>query len=220
MYVTDVLAALIPAAAGFAFSPLPIIELILVIFSARARVNGIAFLLAVAIPTFILPVMGATAEKAAGGAGAGGMGPWVQIVFGALLLLLALSNLKQYNVAEPPEILASIESMGPGAVALLALGVTVMNPKNLSLLLTAGNTMNEAGLTFAQVMIVAGVFTLIAMLPYLGIIGYQLLGGEGAAVNLDKFKGLLIRNNHKIMFWICALLGVDFLVQGIMVLLK
>ena len=61
----DVLVGLVPSAIGFAISPISIIELILVVFSKRARINGIVFLLTLAVPLFLLPLLGATAVKAA-----------------------------------------------------------------------------------------------------------------------------------------------------------
>ena len=143
--MNDVLIGLVPSAIGFAISPISIIELILVVFSRRARVNGIVFLLTLAVPLFLLPLLGATAVKAAtSGSQTQGMNPWIQLAFGAVLLLMALVNLRSYNSTDAPKVFDTIQGMGPGAVFVLALGVTLFNPKNLALLISAGNTMREA----------------------------------------------------------------------------
>jgi threonine/homoserine/homoserine lactone efflux protein len=208
--VGSVLAPLLASAVAFAFSPIPIIELILVVFSRRARVNGVVFLLTVALPTFVIPLLGATLVKDAAGGGSGdsGAGAWVNLAFGVLLLLLAVVNLRKYNDTSAPKVFGVIEGMGPGAVFGLAIGVTLVNPKNLALLLSAGETLREASLAGAQMLLAVALFTLVAMLPYLLVIAYQNLGGKDAAARLDSLKSTLLRNNHKVMFWVCLVIGL------------
>lgn len=216
----DVLIGLVPSAIGFAISPISIIELILVVFSRRARINGIVFILTLAVPLFALPLLGATAVKAAtSGTPTQGMDPWIQLVFGAVLVLMAIVNLRSYNSTDAPKVFDTIQGMGPGAVFVLALGVTLFNPKNLALLISAGNTMREASLPIGTVVIACAMFTVLAMSPFLAVVGYQLLGGAKAADRLDALKTSLLTNNHKIMFWVCGVLGAVFLAQALPALL-
>ena len=147
------------------------------------------------------------------------MNPWAQLVFGIVLLVIALVNLKSYDSTDTPKAFDTIESMGPGAVFVLALGVTLLNPKNLALLLSAGNTMREASLPIGTVVLVSALFTLLAMSPFLAVVGYQRFGGANAAERLGTLKQSLLSNNHKIMFWLCGLLGAVFLVQSVPALL-
>jgi threonine/homoserine/homoserine lactone efflux protein len=214
--VGTLLAGLIPTALAFAVSPISLIELILVVFSRRARVNGIVFLLTVAVPTFVIPVLGATLVKnVSDGSGGGGGSAWVKLVFGVLLLLLAVVNLRSYRKTDTPKVFDTIERMSPGAVFGLALGVTLANPKNLAVLLSAGETMREANVSAAQMLVGVAVFTFVAMLPYAAVIGYQRWGGEAAANRLAALKAGLLRNNHKIMFWICLLIGLMMTGRGL-----
>jgi threonine/homoserine/homoserine lactone efflux protein len=104
-------------------------------------------------------------------------------------------------------------------VFVLALGVTLFNPKNLALLLSAGDTMREASLPMGTVLAACTIFTLLAMSPFLAVVGYQLLGGAKAAERLGALKQTLLRNNHKIMFWVCGLLGLVFLARSLPALL-
>ena len=216
--VNEVVVGLGSSAIGFAISPISLIELILVVFSKRARVNGIVFLLTLAVPLFLLPVLGATAVKAATGGsegGGGSSGVWIQIVFGVVLLLMAAMNLRKYNDTDAPKVFDTIQNMGPRAVFVLALGVTLFNPKNLALLLSAGETMREASLTTGQIVLVSALFTLLAMSPFLAVVGYQLLGGQAAERRLIAMKEALLRNNHKIMFWVTGVLGLLFLGRAV-----
>jgi len=209
---------LVSSAIGFAISPISLIELILVVFSKRARVNGIVFLATLAVPLFLLPVLGATVVKAATGGsegGGGSSGVWIQLAFGVVLLLMAAMNLRKYNDTDAPKVFDTIQNMGPGAVFVLALGVTLFNPKNLALLLSAGETMREASLETGQIVLVSALFTLLAMSPFLAVVGYQLLGGQAAERRLIAMKEALLRNNHKIMFWVTGVLGLLFLVRAL-----
>ena len=216
--MNEVVVGLVSSAIGFAISPISLIELILVVFSKRARVNGIVFLLTLAVPLFLLPILGATAVKAATGGsegGGGSSGMWIQLAFGVVLLLMAAMNLRKYHDTDAPKIFDTIQNMGPGAVFVLALGVTLFNPKNLALLLSAGETMREASLETGQIVLVSALFTLLAMSPFLAVVGYQLLGGQAAERRLIAMKEALLRNNHKIMFWVTGVLGLLFLGRAV-----
>lgn len=213
-----VLAGLIPSAIGFAISPIPIIELILVVFSRRARVNGLVFLLTVAVPTFVIPLLGATVVQATTGGGgeSGGGAAWVKLAFGALLLVFAFANLRKYHDEDVPKVFGAIERMGPGAVFGLAIGVTLVNPKNLALLLAAGETMREASLSTGAMVVAVSVFTAVALAPYVAVIGYQALGGASSAARLEGLKAALLRNNHRIMFWVCLAIGMVMTVRAVL----
>ena len=71
--------------------------------------------------------------------------------------------------------LATIYEMGPVPVAALAVGVALFNPKNLPLLLAAGQTI---GASSAPV-VIGIVFVLVANSPYLVAAGYSLLRRAG-----------------------------------------
>ena len=182
--------------------------------------NGIVFLVTLAVPLFALPLLGATVVKSvASGSETQGMNPWLQLAFGVILLLMAFVNLRNYRSTDAPKMFDTIQGMGPGAVFVLALGVTLFNPKNLALLLSAGNTMRLANLPMGQVVLASALFTILAMSPFLAVVGYQQLGGANAADRLESLKTGLLRNNHKIMFWVCAVLGLVFLARALPALL-
>lgn len=59
------LARLLPVALGFAYSPIPLVEMVLILFSRRALANGIVFLACIMAPVFRIPFIGATGQDAA-----------------------------------------------------------------------------------------------------------------------------------------------------------
>ena len=212
--MTEVVAVLLPVAIGFAISPVPLIELILVLFSRRRVVNTIAFVVALLASTALAVFLGAIGSDAAGGDDASGPSTVVRIVVGGLgLLLLALGVQNWRNRADEsqPKVLESIYEMGPFPVAALAVGIALFNPKNLPLLLAAGQTI---GASSAPV-VIGILFVLVANSPYLAAAGYSLFGGQSAADRLDRMRAWLIRRNRLIMGVLCTILGLLLLLKAL-----
>lgn len=131
-------------AVGIALSPIPIIAVVLMLTSAKARVNGPLFVLGWLVG---LGIVGAIVLAAAGPAGAGKSGSpatwvsWVKIVLGVLLLLVAARQFRSRprGDEEPdmPKWMTRIDKTTPLAAFGLAAALSGANPKNL-LLAVAG----------------------------------------------------------------------------------
>lgn len=212
MTATD-LATLIPVAIGFALSPAAIIQLILVLLSKRRVTNSIAFVVSLIALTSLALILGALGSSATGDSGGSGssIGSWILAAFGLLLLVMGISNWRKRHDTSEPAAFAAIGNMGPGAVALLTLGVTFINPKNLPLLLSAGATIDSMEAPW----IAGAVFVLVGTLPYTGAMLYSLLGGEQSAATLERLREWLVARNRVIMGVLCTALGILLLVKGI-----
>ncbi len=212
MTATD-LATLIPVAIGFALSPAAIIQLILVLLSKRRVTNSIAFVVSLIALTSLALILGALGSSATGDSGGSGssIGSWILAAFGLLLLVMGISNWRKRHDTSEPAAFAAIANMGPGAVALLTLGVTFINPKNLPLLLSAGATIDSMEAPW----IAGAVFVLVGTLPYTGAMLYSLLGGEQSAATLERLREWLVAHNRVIMGVLCTALGILLLVKGI-----
>ncbi len=212
--MTGVVAVLLPVAIGFAISPVPLIELILVLFSRRRVVNTIAFVVSLLAGTALVVFLGAIGGDATGGDSAGGPSTLVRVIVGVLglgLLLLGIQNWRNRSDESQPKVLASIYEMGPVPVATLAIGIALFNPKNLPLLLAAGQTIGASSAPLA----IGIVFVLVANSPYLAAAGYSLFGGQGAADRLDRMRAWLIRRNRAIMGILCTVLGLLLVVKAL-----
>jgi hypothetical protein len=214
----ETLIAVLPSAIAFAISPIGIVEMILVLFSRRSRVNGIVFLVVVIVPTILIPLAGAKAYDVASDASSSATSTGAAIllvVLAALLLWLALGNWRRRTDPSAPAVFAKIDGMGPGAVAILALGITVANPKNLALLLATGKLLGSSGLTGTELLLAVALFAVLATLPFLVVIGYRLLGGVSAEGRLDGWKATLLAKNRLIMAIVLGALGVLLVIKGV-----
>lgn len=197
---------LVPIAVGFALSPVPIVELILVLFSRRRVVNSIAFILALMGAATLALVVGAAGGQAAGDSAAGPstIASVALLLLGVFLLVVGWRNWRNRADESEPAILSTIYEMGPLPVAAIAIGVSLFNPKNLPLLLAAGATIGDTPFPFLY----GFGFLVVATLPYLISTLYSLLGGESAAANLDRMRAWLIAKNRLILGLMCLGLGV------------
>jgi uncharacterized membrane protein len=208
----DVLVALIPMALGLALSPVPIIELILVLFSRRRVLNSIVFVAALLVFSAVGLAMGAAGTNATDSEtnSPGTVTAVVFIVLGALLLAIGLINYRNRADTSEPPILATIGRMGPGPVAFLALGATIINPKNLPLLIGAGSVVAETG---SSLLWSVG-FLAVATSPYWAAALYAGLGGDRAQTRLDAMRAWLVGHNRLIMGIVCLLMGAVLALKG------
>ena len=143
----------LPFAIGVAISPLPIIAVILVLFSAPAKVNGPAFLagwlVGVAAVSIVAYVVADAGDASDSTSSTSDSVYWIKLGLGVLFVVLAVKNWRADHAAtEPPpqpRWMASIDSLTPVKAAGLALVLSAVNPKNLALSLAAGAGAGAAG---------------------------------------------------------------------------
>lgn len=214
----SVFVSLVPSAIGVSLSPIGIIELILVLFSRRARVNGVVFVLTLMVTVFAIPVVGAfafdavTDDSSDTPSTAKGV---LLLVMGVVLMLVALRNWRNRADVSVPKVFDSIANMGPGPVFVLALGVTLFNPKNLIMLLAAGSQAGASGASQSEILVALLLFTLLATLPFIAAVAYILFGGETAKERLDGVREWLMTRNKMIMAVVLGLLAVALIGQGL-----
>lgn len=210
---------LISVAVGFALSPVSLIELILVLFSKRRTVNSIAFVSALVVLTAIGVAMGYAGQQAGGGEGETSTGTAILfLILGVGLVGIGIKNWKNRADPSEPAILAKIADLGPGPIAFLALGATILNPKNLVLLLAAGQAI-AAATSGPNAVVVAAVFVAVATLPYTGAATYAVLGGDRARERLDAVRKWLIEHNRAIVGVVAVLIGLVLALKGVTALL-
>ena len=213
----DIVSGLVPAAIGVALSPAALIELILVLFSKRARVNGLVFVVTLMVSIFAVAAIGAFAMKVTTDdstdqpSTAKGI---VLLILGVLALLIAWRNWTRRTDTSVPKMFDTIANMGPGAVFVLAVGAVPLNPKNLVMVLAAGAQAAASGEPTATIVTALVVFTLLAASPFLVAIGYVLIAGDGALERLGTVRDWLMSHNRLIMAIVLGVLGLVIVGQG------
>jgi threonine/homoserine/homoserine lactone efflux protein len=217
----SVFGEILPYAVAVAISPVPIIAVILMLFSARAGSNGPAFLGGwvvglLAVSVIVLVVSGLAAL------GSGGTPTWVallKIVLGVLLLLLGwekLSNRPPAGTAAPmPKWLQAVDQMTPGKAFGMGALLSGVNPKNLILTAAAALLIAQAGLAAVDVVVMVVVFVLIGSSSIAIPVAYHRLGGPPARARLTSAKAWLGENNATVMAVLLLVFGVALIGKGI-----
>jgi hypothetical protein len=212
----------LPFAVGVAIVPVPVIAVILMLFSARARVNGPVFLvgwvvgLAVAFgAVYALVDAGdpATHETASDGVS------WVRIALGALLLVAALRGWRKRPAAgaeaRMPKWMDGIDTIVPGKALGLGALLAAANPKNLVLIVGAAAGLAQLGVATGDAVAPLVVFVVVGSLSVGGPVTYYFVGGERANAVLLELKGWLAVNNAAVMTVLLLVFGAVLVANGL-----
>lgn len=216
-----VIGDILPYAIGVAISPIPIIAVILMLFSDRARQNGPAFLggWIVGLTVAVIAVM-AVADSAGVDSGQPStLANLVKLGLGVLLIVLAW---RQWNSRpgageEPPQPawMATIDTLQPSRAFILGVLLSAVNPKNLALAIGAALAIAQAALGPGQGTISIVIFVAIASISIIVPVVYHHYGGEKAAATLDGWKTWLSHNNAVVMTVLLLIIGVVLVGKGL-----
>jgi len=209
-------------AVGVAISPVPIIAVILMLFSQRARANGPMFLLGwvigLAVVSGVAYALSDAADASTNSTTSDAIA-WGKIVFGVLFLLLAARNWRTRPGpdAEPqmPKWMAGIDEFAPGKALALGVLLSGVNPKNLLLTVGAATGVAQLSLSTADAVGSLIVFVVVASLTIAGPVLYYLVGGDHAKIELDSMKGWLAVHNAAVMTVLFLVFGVDLIAKGL-----
>jgi hypothetical protein len=213
---------ILPLAIGVAISPVPIIAVILMLFSKKAKGNSLAFLvgwvLGLAIVGVIVLLLGNTADIGTSSGPSKGAAA-VRLALGLLLLFGAFRQWskrpKEGEEPQMPKWMAGIDSFTAGKSLGLAALLSGVNPKNLALTLAAAMAISQAGLSGAQPWIVLLVFVVIASLTVaIPVLIFQ-VAGEKAESTLNDWKTWLTANNAGVMAVLFLVFGFVLIGKGI-----
>jgi Sap, sulfolipid-1-addressing protein len=209
-------------AVGVAISPVPIIAVILMLFSARAKVNGPMFLLgwvvALAVVSFAV-YFASDASDPSTNSGASDAISWGKLVLGALLLVLALRSWRNRPAPgeqpDMPKWMDGIDGLAPGKALVLGLLLAGVNPKNLILTVGASTSLAQLGLGTADAVVSLIVFVVAGSLTIAIPVVYYLVGGDRAHAMLDDVKAWLTVHNDAVMSILFLVFGVNLIATAI-----
>jgi threonine/homoserine/homoserine lactone efflux protein len=212
---------LLPFAVGVALSPVPIIAVILMLGTERARATGASFaagwvLGLVAVSVVVVLVAGGADDP---DSGASTTVDVIKLVFGVLFLVLAIGQWRKRPrpgvEPEMPKWMQAVDQFTAGKSLVLGVALSAANPKNLALTLAAAASIAQAGLSSGGTAAAIAVFVVIGSLTVAGPVLYYLVAPEKAAGPLDTIKGFMADHNAVIMFVLLLVLGAKLIGNGI-----
>jgi hypothetical protein len=208
----------LPLAVGVALSPVPIIAVVLLLTTPRARANGPAFVLGWLVG---LGVAGAIVLALAGPGGASEEGQpaawvsWLKLLLGLLLVLVAVRQFRGRprgdEEAPLPTWMGAIDRFGPGQALGGGAALAGANPKNLLLAIAAAAAIAQTGIAGGQQAVAYAVFAVVGTLGVgAPVVVYFAMGNRSAEL-LGRLKDWMAHNNAVIMAVLCLVIGVKLI---------
>jgi threonine/homoserine/homoserine lactone efflux protein len=210
-------------AVGVAISPIPIIAVILMLFSNKAKVNGASFLVGWLVGLLVAGgiVLALGIESSDGDPS--DLSGWIKIAIGLLFFVLGWKQWSSRPTGgeEPtmPGWMSTIDSFTAVKAGGLGFVLSALNPKNLGLTIAAMATVSGAGLSTGEEIGTLVVFVLIASIAVAIPVVAYLIRGEKAAGTLNSMKDWLTANNNVVMMVLFIVLGAKLFGGGISIVL-
>jgi hypothetical protein len=219
----EAIGGLLPFAVGVAVSPFPIVGMILMLLTPRARPNGFSFLLGWVAGVVVAGVVFLAVFHAIGVSDdedePATWTYWLKLVLGLALLVLAVRQWRHRSHAGDrapmPKWMSALEGFSPGKSAGLAVLLSAVNPKNLILVIGGASVVVQADLSTGEDIVAWAVFTVIATIGVAVPLGIYLFLGDRAGAVLDGLKSWLVTNNTAVMAVLVLVIGVKLLGDAI-----
>jgi threonine/homoserine/homoserine lactone efflux protein len=213
---------MLPAAVGVALSPLPIVAVVLMLVTARGRVNGPAFLLGW---LFGVAAVGTIVLLLASGGNASDEGQpatwvnWLKLVLGVMLLLLAAKQWRgrPHEGEEPvtPKWMGALDGFTPPKAGGAGVALSAINPKNLLLTVAGAAAIAQAGISAGEQAVSLLVFTVTASIGVAAPVVIYFALGDRSRPLLERLKSWMANNNGVIMAVLLLVLGVKLIGDAI-----
>ncbi|MFN8217262.1 MAG: GAP family protein [Solirubrobacterales bacterium] len=215
----EAIGGLLPSAIAVALSPVPVVGVVLVLGTPRARSSGLAFaggwifgLAALSALVVLILGSGVSADTESGI-------EWFKVAIGVVFLAMAARQWRKRprrgEVPEMPAWMESIASLTAARAAVLGAGLSGANPKNLALTLAASASIAEAGLTPGGTAVAIAVFVALGSLTVAGAVLAYLVSPRRAAAPLAAIGRFMGDNSAVIMMVVLLLLGAKLIGDGL-----
>jgi threonine/homoserine/homoserine lactone efflux protein len=218
----DAIGQVLSYGVGVSLSPVPIIGVVLMLGTPRARVNGPAFIagwvlgLTVVVTIVLLAASGAKASQNSAPAD---WVNWLELTLGVLLLLVALKQWRGRPTAGEnaalPKWMQAINTFKSGRAAGLGVLLSAANPKNLLLAVGAAAAIAQTGAPTGDQALALAAFVLIGTAgPGVPVALYVAMG-DRSKQTLDHLKAWMGAHNAAIMAVLCLVLGAKLVGDAI-----
>jgi threonine/homoserine/homoserine lactone efflux protein len=218
----EAIGQVLPLAIGVSLSPFPIIGVVLMLGTPRARVNGPAFLVGWVAG---MALVGTVVLLLSGGVGASDDGQpstavsVAKIAIGALLLGVAVKQWRARpragEAAEMPAWMQSVDHFRAPRAAGLGFLLAAVNPKNLLLVVAAAAAIAGTGIPGDEQALAYALFVVLGTIgPAAPVAIYFALGARSERL-LDELRAWMAHNNAAIMAVICLLIAAKLIGDGV-----
>jgi Sap, sulfolipid-1-addressing protein len=219
----SVIGQILGFAVGVAISPIPVIAVILMLFSESAARNSVSFavgwVLGLGVVGSLVLALGVTVSEGDESNVAGVVKLLIGLVFVALAVKQWKARPVDGEVPAMPGWMNSIDSFTAGKSLGFGFVMAAINPKNLGLTVAAAATISSADLATGNEILTLVVYVVIASVTIVVPVGAYLILGDRADAPLTTAKQWLIDNNNTVMSVLFVVLGSKLIGDALAVLL-
>ena len=213
---------MLPFAVGVAISPMPIVAMVLMLITPKAKPNGFSFLvgwiLGVAIVGTIVLAIAGGSDPTDNGSPATWIS-WLKLVLGLLLIAVAVKEWRArpaHDADVPmPKWMAALDTFTPAKSGGLAILLSGVNPKNLILIVGGAAAVAQTDVSGSSQAVAWLIFTVIATIGVATPMVIYLFMGDKAASKLEGLKNWMTRNNTAVMAVMCVIIGAKLIGDAI-----
>jgi threonine/homoserine/homoserine lactone efflux protein len=218
----DAIGSVLSFAVGVTLSPVPIIGVVLMLGTPRARSNGAAFVAGwvaglSAVGTIVL-LVSSGADASTSGQPADWV-DWLKLVLGLALLLLAVKQWRarpsEGEEAALPGWMQAIDTFTPPKAGGLAVLLSAVNPKNLLMIVGAATAIAQTGASTGDQAVALAIFVLVGTLGPGAPVALYFALGERSKPMLDHLKHWMSTHNAAIMAVLCLVIGAKLIGDAI-----
>lgn len=218
----EAIGQVLPFAVGVAISPIPVIAMVLMLITPRARANGVLFvvgwIVGIAVVGAILLAVAGPADASDDGAPAAWT-DWLKLALGLLLVCVAAKQWRgrpAEGVEAPmPKWMAALDTVTPPKAAGLGAFLGTINPKNLLLIVGGATSVAQTGASSGDQAVAWIVFTVIATIGVAAPLVIYVAMGDRAGAILESIRARMAHSNAAVMAVLCLIIGVKLVGDAI-----
>jgi threonine/homoserine/homoserine lactone efflux protein len=209
------------SAVGVALSPVPIIAVILVLGTPKARSNGPAFALGwvcglVVVSVVVLLLASGASNPSSGSSTAVNA---IKLALGAVFLFMAAAQWqkrpREGEQATLPKWMQTLDAFTPAKSVGLGALLSAANPKNLALTIAAAGSIAQVGLDAGQSAVAVAVFVVLGSVTVAGPVVFYMMATKAAEGPLSEISRFMADHNAVIMGVVLLVLGAKLVGDGI-----
>ena len=209
-------------AVAVAFSPIPIIAVVLLLTGTDGKPKGVAYVAGSVTSTAILGGflvwIGVGSDTSSDGGPSTGTS-WLKLALGVVLLGLAARQWRgrplEGEDAVMPKWMGALDGFSPAKALAAGVVLNVFNPKNLLLIVAGAAAVASAGATGGEEAVAWAIFTVIAAIGVTTPVVITFSMGDRSDELLGRLKAWMAHNEGVIMAVILLLIGVKLVGDGI-----
>jgi threonine/homoserine/homoserine lactone efflux protein len=221
--VGNVIGQVLPLAIAITISPVPIIAVILLLFTERPKPNAAAFVVGffggVTVFLTILIAAASSQDLSESDSTASTASFWIKILLGVLLAFAAYRQLRKRpqpgEEPDEPKWMAGISSFTAGKSFGTGFAIGAVNPKNVAMSIAAAATISAGELGTGNEIATVVIYAVIASLGVVAPLVVAIFMGAKSTEVLDEWKAWLGQNNSVVMAVLFAVFAAVLIGKGI-----